>query len=421
MKEFDVYISFTGKSEVKSSYPIVCGDFNTSRIHLEYDRDYSNEVIMFKMSNPNGETVMLEEVKNDVVVLVGYDENGKACSVLDKAGNYTIEVSVFKQDGKITSTPATLKVEKEQVKLENKVLVPYLPIIDDIVAEENKRQEAEKEREKQFEEAINNMPKPDLEYNPESENAQSGIAVAQALSGASGVKYITESVTAPELEDGIYIVDSSNGGSVFFASEKFGETFDYNELYDGVIIVSTDNTFSAKQIVVLSRDYTNYCPKIYMCYVFEDGTIDDSFADIIVSKTYVDEQVAPFKNINGIKVITEQVEAHTLEDGMYIIDGENGGEVQFACDEANDYGFTWLQSGFVFVSYDSRLGGKKISCFSTDEMYWYPILFTTTLDEDGYSIADTTDVYVSKKYVDEQIAEVKAMIDEASALIGGAE
>ena len=146
MKEFDVYISFTGKSEVKSAYPIVCGDFNTSKIHLEYDRDYSNEVIMFKMSNPNGETVMLEEVKNDEVVLVGYDENGKACSVLDKAGNYIIEVSVFKQDGKITSTPATLKVDKEQVKLDNKVIVPYLPIIDDIVAEENKRQEAENQR-----------------------------------------------------------------------------------------------------------------------------------------------------------------------------------------------------------------------------------------------------------------------------------
>lgn len=152
MKEFEVYISFTGKSEVKSSYPIVCGDYNTAKIRLEYDRDYSNEVILFKMSNPNGEAVMIAEVNNDEVVLVGYDENGKECSVLDKAGNYIIEVSVFKADGKITSTPAILKVEKEQVKVTDKVVVPYLPIIDDIVAEENKRQEAEKEREQFFDE-----------------------------------------------------------------------------------------------------------------------------------------------------------------------------------------------------------------------------------------------------------------------------
>lgn len=142
-----------------------------------------------------------------------------------------------------------------------------------------------------------NKVKPDLEFDPESENAQSGIAVAQALSGASGVKYIRECVSAQELEDGIYIID-----------------------------------------------------------------------------------------------------------------GENGGELQFASEEANDYGFFCLRSGFVFVSYDCNLGGKKISCFSTDEMYWYPILFTTTLDEEGYSIADTTDVYVSKKYVDEQIATLREEI-----------
>ena len=157
MREIDVYISFTGKSEVKSAYPIVCGDYNTAKIRMEYDRDYSNEVILFKMSNPNGEAVMIEEVKNDEVILVGRDENGKECSVLDKAGNYIIEVSVFKADGKITSTPAILKVEKEQVKVTDKVVVPYLPIIDDIVAEENKRQEAEKEREQSFNEVMKKL------------------------------------------------------------------------------------------------------------------------------------------------------------------------------------------------------------------------------------------------------------------------
>ena len=142
-----------------------------------------------------------------------------------------------------------------------------------------------------------NKVKPDLEFDPESENAQSGIAVAQALSGASGVKYI--------------------------------------------------------------REYTD---------------------------------------------------VHTLEDGTYIIDGENGGEVWFGCDEANEYGFDYLTSGFLFVSYDFGLSLKKISCFSTNTTDYFPILFTVYLNEDGSSADDLTTIYVSKKYVDEQIATLREEI-----------
>ena len=144
----------------------------------------------------------------------------------------------------------------------------------------------------------------DQDYNPESENAQSGIAVAQALSGASGVKYIREYVEAPDLEEGIYIVDNINGGSVWFSSKKFDETFYTNELYDGMIIVSYNYMLSAKQIVVFSSDNTYYSPKIFMCYVTEDGTYYDDCSDVYVSKSYVDEQIATLQSqIDEIKTM----------------------------------------------------------------------------------------------------------------------
>lgn len=113
--------------------------------------------------------------------------------------------------------------------------------------------------------------------------------------GASGVKYIREYVMAPDLEEGIYIIDEANSGCVYFNSDKFYQALDVNELYRGTIIVSYDYQMSAKQIVVFSRDDFKCCPKIYVCYIFEDGTYFDEFSDVFVPKSYIDEQIAEVK------------------------------------------------------------------------------------------------------------------------------
>ena len=122
------------------------------------------------------------------------------------------------------------------------------------------------------------------------------------------------------------------------------------------------------------------------------------------------EQIDALSGASGVKYIREFADAHKLEDGTYIIDGENGGEVWFGCDEANEYGFDYLTSGFLFVSYDLNMSAKKISCFSTNTMDYFPILFTTYLYEDGSGVEGMTDIYVSKSYVDEQIATLREEI-----------
>lgn len=124
----------------------------------------------------------------------------------------------------------------------------------------------------------------------------------------------------------------------------------------------------------------------------------------------------------GVKRITESVEPHQLEDGIYIIDGDNGGEVFFNNIAIGDIvGNQSIYYGALFVTTDTYIGAKQTTLFIRDELTWLPRILITFVDSDGNYYEDSTAVFVDKKYVDEQIAEVKALINEASALIGGAE
>ena len=140
-----------------------------------------------------------------------------------------------------------------------------------------------------------NKVKPDLEFDPESENAQSGIAVAQALSGASGVKHITEFVEAHQLEDGIYIIDGDNGGEIFIDSYEIYDVTGFQTLCYGTVFVATDTMADAKQITVFAKDEHQWTPQICSFYVDNDGNCLEETEKIFVDKKYVDEQIAKVK------------------------------------------------------------------------------------------------------------------------------
>ncbi len=124
----------------------------------------------------------------------------------------------------------------------------------------------------------------DQNYNPESENAQSGIAVAQALKGASGgsgIKVITEEVNAGKLDYGIYYIDGNNGGWVNLPKVAIDTTFS-----GGMIFVSPNADFGGKQVNVFAIS-SDVLPVI-LTYTFdEDGNYMDIYNEF-VSKTYVD-------------------------------------------------------------------------------------------------------------------------------------
>ena len=121
---------------------------------------------------------------------------------------------------------------------------------------------------------------------------------------------------------------------------------------------------------------------------------------------------------SGISAIVEEINAGGLDYGIYYIDGNNGG-----CVNVPD---NYYVDGTVFVSPSADLGGKQVTIcgISTD---YLPFIVSYVFDEDG-NYMDIYDEFVSKTYVDasvrnlqKQIDDLGTMINEASALIGGAE
>ena len=137
------------------------------------------------------------------------------------------------------------------------------------------------------------VPIVDKDFNPESENAQSGIAVAQALSGGSGISAIVEEINAGNLDYGIYYIDCNNGGCV--------NVPDDNYYVDGTIFVSPSADLGGKQVSILGIKPDLQTP-IIVSYVYdEDGNYMDIY-DEFVSKTYVDASVRGLqKQIDELK------------------------------------------------------------------------------------------------------------------------
>lgn len=229
----------------------------------------------------------------------------------------------------------------------------------------------------------------DCEYNRDM-----GKVIDNAIKENNGIKYIRESVEAHQLEDGIYIIDELNGGSVYFASDKFSETFDYNDLYRGVIIVSNDESLTAKQIVVFSRDNSFYIPKIFVTYITEEGTFVDESTDAFMPKSYIDEQVKitnnKIKEINGLKCITEEVDANELDYGVYTLDEENG--VVHLPDRE-------IYSGMIFVSNNVDCGKQMLVLDGLDD-YGVPKLEIFPMSSNSNEYNGIPDAYASISYVD---------------------
>lgn len=153
----------------------------------------------------------------------------------------------------------------------------------------------------------------DQSYNPTSENAQSGVAVAEALSGVNGIKYITEQIEAKDLEFGLYFIDGNNGGYVTFYINECDNLFRLigaSEIYEGVIIVSPSLIYD-KAFSVFTSDTSGYYS------LFNIGYLENQYSDtditIYANKNYVDEKRAALQAQIG--ELREQIGG--IENGSY--------------------------------------------------------------------------------------------------------
>lgn len=131
MNIIKVNVNFKNRTIYKQGVNLTTGDYNSTKLVFEFDRQDGRKV--FEMKDPDGDLVLLTDIVNDEVDLVGKDENGNNASLFKQEGDYIFEVSLYDGDSKLTSAFDYIKVRQEQIQIDGEVITPYLPIFDELV------------------------------------------------------------------------------------------------------------------------------------------------------------------------------------------------------------------------------------------------------------------------------------------------
>lgn len=135
MNEIKVLISFEKRINRIIGVDLTSGDYNSTKLIFDFDRQDGTKV--FELKNPRGELVFAKEIENSEIILARVNEDGTYSSLFDMSGDYIFEVSLYTEDGKLTSEYEILPVEAEQVVIGDTVVEPYLPIFDELIQKIN--------------------------------------------------------------------------------------------------------------------------------------------------------------------------------------------------------------------------------------------------------------------------------------------
>ena len=133
MNEIKVKVNFKNRTIYKQGVDLTSGDYNSTKLLFEFDRQDGRKV--FEMKDPDGNLVLLADIENNEVELVGKDENGNNVSLFNKPNDYRFEISLYDGDSKLTSASDYIKVKQEQVIVDGEPITAYLPIFDKLINE----------------------------------------------------------------------------------------------------------------------------------------------------------------------------------------------------------------------------------------------------------------------------------------------
>lgn len=186
MNEIKVLINFKKRTNVITGVDLTSGDYNSTKIIFEFDRNDGTKI--FELKNPKNEVVFSKEIINNEVILANIDENGMFSSIFNMAGEYIFEVSLYTNDGKLTSDYNYLNVEKEQVVISDEVVEPYLPVFDELIKKTNTAITETNNLDIDIENSVITITKKDGTKKSENVKGESGIQGIQGIQGEKGDK-----------------------------------------------------------------------------------------------------------------------------------------------------------------------------------------------------------------------------------------
>ena len=136
MNEVQIKVDFEKQICEPVGINLITGDYNSTKLVFTFDKEDGTK--LFKMKNPNNETIFAQEIIDNEVVLVGETQNGEPASLFTSAGDYVIEIALYDGDSRLTSISSILSVLPEQIVLDGgKEIEVYKPLFDQLIVDIN--------------------------------------------------------------------------------------------------------------------------------------------------------------------------------------------------------------------------------------------------------------------------------------------
>lgn len=133
MNEIIVNVKFAKGRVYRKGISLKTNDYNSTKIKFEFDREDGTKI--FELKNPNGETIFVDEIVNNEIILTRFDEHEVAYPLFTEAGEYTFEISLYKNNSKLTSASSFLIVEQEEVIVDGEIVETYTPMFDNLLSD----------------------------------------------------------------------------------------------------------------------------------------------------------------------------------------------------------------------------------------------------------------------------------------------
>ena len=181
MNEIKIKVKFKKGLCYSQGIKLVQNDYNSTKLVFEFDDNEGTKI--FEMKDDEDNVILADEIVNNELILVShavvttkvnnvtyvkytdgndtiywYDEDTeklydseffevqnvdidsltkvtKDTSLFKKAGNYTFEVSLYKENSKLTSVADKLKVTEEQVVIDGEIVQTYTPMFDNLLSD----------------------------------------------------------------------------------------------------------------------------------------------------------------------------------------------------------------------------------------------------------------------------------------------
>lgn len=133
MNEIKIKVKFKKGLCYSQGIKLVQNDYNSTKLVFEFDDNEGTKIFELRDSDDN--VILADEIVNNELILARFDEHDNAYPIFTKEGEYVYEVSLYKDNSKLTSAYDKFKVNAEQVIIDGEIVETYTPMFDNLLSD----------------------------------------------------------------------------------------------------------------------------------------------------------------------------------------------------------------------------------------------------------------------------------------------